>query len=114
MKRNHENSTRGFSQLSRAWYGTGLLKEEDFKDRIMIGIYHQDGGTSGEFEIKWEPLCGKWVPRLCVYDDAWSALMEFQDLLEELAKVDNESVSPEKVVEILEALGVTDMTMVQR
>jgi len=67
-----------------------------------------DGGTTGEFDIHWFELAGARVPKLCVYDDAWSALWQFRDVLEALKDIDGQSAPPEKICELLVSCGVHD------
>ena len=74
----------------------------------MIGFYNE--GTSGEFAIRWEQLGGRSIPRLQAYDDSWSALVHFKDLLDAMASVDNENISPEQFCKLLVSLGIKDLT----
>ena len=101
---------RQFIQLSRAWYAEANLRDVDYLDKITVGFYHPDGGTSGEFEISFEKLGGKIVPKLIAFDDSWGALLGFADLVEEMAEIDNQNVSAEKFCEILEKLDIEDNT----
>jgi hypothetical protein len=114
IKAKHEGMVRGFYHLSEAWYADANLtnRYDGLIDEVMIGFYGPDGdqGTSGEFAVKWENLCGKLAPQLCVYDDAWEALTHFSDLLAEMAKLDKMSPSPEEFCELLQRLGMKDLT----
>ena len=109
--RKHEGCRRQFSHLSRAWYGAAnLARTRDVIDEIMVGMYHEDGGTTGEFAIRWTELSGKHVPMLVVYDDAWDALLEFRDVLEGLKQIDGQNATPEAIGELLKACGVEEAT----
>lgn len=103
--KDHEGCKRGFYWQNKAWYH----RPQD-KDGIMFGLYHNEGGTTGEMSVTWEPIGGKMVPKLGVFDDAWSALSLFGDLMQRLAKVDDENITEEVFVTILEACGFQDMT----
>ena len=111
--KNHDGCKRGFFQLSKAWYGESNLKTTDNVDEITIGFYHPDGGTSGEFQISWKKLCGNIVPQLEVWDDGWSALSNFCDMIELMATLDGENIAPDLFAEHLRNLGIEDMTPIQ-
>jgi len=106
-------ASRGYIQLSKAWYGGTLLLHDGVDgvlDRISIGIYLSGGGTHGEFQVEWKLLREEFVPRLMAYSDAWSVLPEFSDLLAEIAKVDK-PISPEEFASLLDSLGIKNMTV---
>lgn len=48
--KDHEGCIRGYHRSSKAWYA-----KANYKDRVSIsfGMYHPDGGTSGEMQIEW-------------------------------------------------------------
>ena len=108
--KDHSRCKRQFIQLSKAWYGDTKLQESDIIDKITIGFYNEDGGTTGEFVIKWTLICGAATPMICSFDDSWSALLEFKDLLEKLAELDNLSPSPDEIVKVLISLGIENNT----
>ena len=60
-------------------------------EEVTIGFYNPEGGTPGEFEIRWENFDGEIVPRLCAFGDSWRALAHCCDLLEGLAAMDHEA-----------------------
>ena len=107
----HEGCIRGFTILSEAWYGpANLPARNDVKEQIMIGMYHPEGGTSGEFAIRWIMLSGKLTPRLEVFNDAWHALWQFADLLERLPDFDSQDAEPSRIIKLLKDLGCKDLT----
>jgi hypothetical protein len=108
--KNHDGCNRGFTHLSEAWYGKACLANNDKVDELMIGFYHPDGGTTGEFAIRWTNLGGKITPRLEAFDDAWNALYEFRDVLAKLAEHDSEDMRPEAICALLVECGIEDMT----
>jgi len=102
---------RGFHHLSAAWYASSALLERDVKAYMMIGMYHCDGWTMGEFAIKWLDIgAGLAAARLEVFSDAWAALAEFADLLEALKNNDNQKIQPLRMCELLRGLGIKDLT----
>lgn len=113
--RDHIGNKRQFIQSSKAWYGCGNLTPGDsLKDVVTIGFYSHDGGTSGEFEIEWIELCGNIVPRLKAWDDGWSALYHFNDMLKVMASIDSENISVDDFCTRLEELGIENATPTSR
>lgn len=108
--KDHSGCKRQFYHLSSAWYANAVLRDSKIVDEVMIGFYFSDGGGSGEFAVRWEMLGDKITPRLEVFDDAWSALWEFRDLLERLSEVDDEKITPSDLVKILIDLKIEDAT----
>ena len=105
MMRNHTDCIRGFHWSNRAWYKNVV------KDKLInFGMYHPDGGTSGEMTMVWQELAGREVPRLKCFDDGWSALSLFTDLIQKLGERDDENITQEQFVQILLGCGFTDMT----
>lgn len=107
----HEGGERGFTIRSEAWYGKAVAAcESNTIDEIMVGMYHPEGGTTGEFGVRWTMLGDKPTPRLEVFNDAWHALQRFGDLLAWMASVDNQHVSPQVFAAALRSMGVKDLT----
>ena len=109
MKDKHEGCERGFTIRSEAWYGK-RLNEPDTLDEIMVGMYHPEGGTTGEFGILWTMIGREATPRLEVFNDAWDALQRFGDLLAWMASVDDKHISPQAFADALRGMGVEDLT----
>ena len=109
MSNKHEGCERGFTIRSETWYGKHM-NEPDTVDEIMVGMYHPDGGTTGEFSIFWTILGNKPKPCMKVFDDAWNALSRFSDLLAWMASVDGTNASPQETAEALRSIGVKDLT----
>ena len=110
--KDHSYSKRQFIQLSRSWYADAILKNkpEDFVDDITVGFYTNDGGTTGEFTFEWLKFGHKVFVKLVAYDDSWSALYQFSDLLEAMAEIDDENISPKDFCKLLISLGIEDNT----
>jgi hypothetical protein len=110
MMADHSECKRQFRHLSRAWYGKEVLRDSKAVDEIMIGFYHPEGGSTGEFVIEWISMAGTLTPRLKAFDDSWSALWEFRDLLEIMAVHDGEDLTPEAMCGVLAGCGISDAT----
>jgi hypothetical protein len=54
--------------------------------------------------------CGKIIARLKAYEDSWSALANFSDVLQKLAELDGTEPDVETVAEVLKSCGVVDAT----
>jgi hypothetical protein len=101
---------KGFYQLSKAWYGEVNLKHSKYDDEIMIGLYHEEGGTSGEFSMKWFELSGRSVPKLGAFSDSWKILSEMPELISKLSELDSLNPSPDDFADMLRGLGFKDLT----
>lgn len=110
--KDHSGCTRKFSQLSRAWYSQGRVLDINKTESFWVGLYTAEGGTSGEFEVAWVDIGGRIVPKLCAVNDSWSALSHFRDLLEKMAHLDSETVTPQEFREILLDLDIEDKTRI--
>ena len=69
--------------------------------KIMFGLNERGDGTLGEMAMQWVALGGDCVPQLRVFDDAWATLFTFADLLEKMAEVDDQNISPADFINIL-------------
>ncbi len=103
--KDHTDCRRGFHWSSRAWYADAVKES-----KVIFGMFHKDGGTRNEMNMIWEELGGRIVPKLGVYDDAWSALSLFTDLIDCLAEVDSQNITEEQFVTILKNCGFEDLT----
>jgi len=102
---------RGFSHLSRAWYGRDTLaRRGGYVDEVTFGLYHERGGTRGEMSMRWVVIDREAVPILRAYDDAWAALAGFSDVIGYLATRDDDNMTPAEFCEALLALGFRDRT----
>ena len=108
----HDGAYRGFMQLSKAWYADANLRGANYRDEVMFGFYYEDGGTSGEMGVRWVDIGSEkhLTPILRVYDDAWDALNECKDVIEKMAEVDGDDISPEQFCDILLSCGFKDLT----
>lgn len=107
LKGKHFGGFWGFHRSSKAYY-----YKEGNKVSISIGVYHPDGGTTGEFQIVWSMLDGEAVPRLQAYDDSWGVLFLAQELLKSMASLDDLNVSESDFTLLLIELGFKDLTSV--
>lgn len=111
MKRDHEGDIKGFTHLSRAWYGKANLPGRNYEDEVIFGFYAPEGGTSGEMGMRWVALTPPTAtPQLQVFCDGWSALGHFKDVIDRLAEVDSQDITPSQFCQILTECGFTDQT----
>ena len=96
---------RGFYWSSKAWYA----KNADCENRISIGMYAGEGGTSGEFQVRWYEQGGEMVPRVEIFDDTWLLFSEFTDLFKTLS-VASENMTEQQFVGMLIDHNFKDMT----
>lgn len=108
----HTGCSRQFVCTSKSWYADSWRKSiaGDCTDSILFGLYAPDGSTSGEMSMMWKNLAQYNVPQLRVFDDGWSALATFTDLLQILANYDNQNISPDQFIDILKLCGFEDVT----
>lgn len=71
---------------------------------IMMALHSPEGGVQGEFAIRWGRLGGKLVPQIQAYSDSWIVLSCMSDLIDVLAEHDDEDITPDQLIEILESL----------
>lgn len=115
MPDKHEGCKLQFTQHSRAWYAR-QEHENGFVDEVMVGMYHPDGGTTGEFAFRWMRLSNTRVaPCLVAYHDSWDALNRCGDLLAAMARIDVEDhdISPNEFCRMLISLGIEDATQTE-
>ena len=110
MNNKYQDCKRQFIQLSKSRYAEANLKDKDIQDEIILGFYHKDGGTTGEFSIKWIQLGNKFTPKVEMFNDSWSLFQGFKDLFEAMVKLDNTEITPDKFVVFLEKLGIENAT----
>ena len=107
----HDGGVRSFHHTSAAWYGESAMKCTSYDDEIIIGIYHAEGGTTGEFIVRWMQLGGESTPQLQAFNDSWEVLgLRFNDLLFAMAEIDDKRVTPDEFCELLKGLGIEDWT----
>ena len=107
--KNHEGCIRGYHRTSKAWY-----TKTQFRIEVLFGMYSLQGGTSDEMSMEWVEISNKLCPRLKCFDDSWSALALFNDLIQELGEVDNKVIQEEEFCKILDKCGFKDLTEYKR
>ena len=106
--RDHTGCIRAYCRSSKAYYSAYVTKEEL---TVNFGMYDiVDGSTSGEMKMEWVDIGSKITPQLQVFDDGWSALGLFTDLVVELSLVDSKDISDDEFCSILDRLGFKDIT----
>jgi hypothetical protein len=97
---------KGFYVLNRAWYA-----QPSHQPEIMLGLYHPDGGTGGEFGIRWHDLSPYHnAPRLEIFDDAWEVFFAMPEIAG-LAKLRQKRITQDDIVAFLKDLGFQDLTV---
>ena len=103
---------RGFTVLSKSWYGKACLDGRDYTDEVMFGMYDgkgvDTGGTDGEMAVRWYKFSR--AARLEVYDDSWAVLVSFADVIKAMGRKNDLSITPGQFAELLVGLGFEDMT----
>ncbi len=107
--RDHTNTERAFYWSNRAWYAKANYITNS---EITFGLYGKEGsgGTTGEMVMRWHDLGGKWTARLECFEDAWSALASFTDLIQALGQHDSEEIDETGFVNLLKLCGFKDLT----
>jgi len=96
---------KGFHIFSRAHYARAGQPKE-----IMIGLYHSEGGTSGEFAIRWHDIGSqKSFPRLEIFDDAWKVFFDMPELCG-LSTLTGKNADEQQIIDFLIAAGFKDLT----
>lgn len=107
IMKDHTGCIRGYYRSTKAYYAKKYPNENL---NVMFGMYHPEGGSSGEMQMEWQELGRDLVPQLKVYDDSWSALGLFPDLIQELAQRDGQNITEDEFCSILDKLGFKDLT----
>jgi hypothetical protein len=105
---------RYFIHLKRAWYGDATLRQVPYLDEVNFGLkVRASPGTTGEMAVRWSQLGRLVAPRLEVFDDGWTTLSTFCDVLEQLGRVSagtRRSINPAAFCALLESCGFVDLT----
>jgi hypothetical protein len=110
MSKDHEGDIKQYYTVEN-----NPRRIDDLVAVVMFGFYAPNGGTSGEMGMEWQ----QWIeshaghasrtsPRLVCYDDSWHALAQFKDVIDALAEVDNEDITPFEFCQILDRCGFTN------
>lgn len=115
IENKHNRMIKGFSHLSRTYYGESILhKNDDFVDEVNFGFYDNQGCTTGEMYVQWVKLDNQVYPKLSVLDGSWSALAQFHDLIDLLAQHDDKRITPDEFCQLLLQCGFKDITETRR
>ena len=103
----HKECRRGYHRSSKAWYAK-TLKAEIIE--VSFGMYHLDGSTSGDMTMEWIELGGEQNARLKCFEDSWSALSLFDDLIQKMGSVDKMLIQEPEFCKMLDECGFKDLT----
>ena len=102
---------KAFSVHNEAWYAPTSRLGRGIVNEIVIGIYHAEVGTTGEFCIAWHDIGQTPTARLEAYRDSWKVLTgECADVLDFLKRCDGYNPSVEDVKTALLGMGYRDRT----
>ena len=117
-ERNAAQVVKRFIHTGRAYYAARELAREKYVDEVIFGLYAPEGGSHGEMQICWYPWSAlsimPMLPRLECYDDGWAVLAQLRDVLDEMATVGDQDITPEAFCTLLERCGFEDATPVKR
>jgi hypothetical protein len=105
---------RAFYHRNASWYADALRRNGTSRDvdEVNFGIYHDEGGTSGEMSMRWHNLQANRPPaaRLECFEDAFAALASMPDVIAALGEQDGKEIQPEEFCALLLKLGFKDET----
>ena len=105
--KDHNGCIRGYHRTSKAYYAKSMKENIE----INFGMFHPKGGTSGEMTMEWIEISGTLYAQLKSFEDSWSALSSFPDLIERMGKVDGEKIQEEEFAKMLDECGFKDLTV---
>jgi hypothetical protein len=89
---------RGYSVPQKSWY--------EHREKILIGLYAEDGSIAGEFAIVWQ----KGVPNLQAYSDELAIVHSMIELRDVIASLAEKKPSRSQIINFLNAAEFVDMT----
>jgi hypothetical protein len=108
------NARRGFHHFAEGWYYRHR-REYAPVDDVCFGLYAAEGygGCEAEMVMEWVPVGDSRTPtaRLHVFDESFSLLSEFADVLKALAG--RRKLRPKEFCELLKRCGFQDLTQRQ-
>ena len=90
------------NKMRRGFYRTDWNIPE-----IMFGVYDDEGGCDGEMGMRWHDLGNQSAARLECFEDAFTLLAQFGDVIERLAQTRN--ISEPEFANLLLECGFTDL-----
>ena len=94
-----------YHRMSKQSYSHTLSLMDGTSDSIVIGLYSDDGGCFGEFEIRWVRVTFVEIPKITIFDDAWQLFQEIPELFETLARRANMNITADDIEILLQSLG---------
>lgn len=111
--KNKKGGFRGYVIPHKEWFAP---KMEKGNIEVLFGIYYRGKReTSGELKMEWVKLDDDtYTPILSSCDDSWIQLADFFDVIQELAKMDSQSIDHFDFINILDRCGFKDVTEYER
>jgi|GEM_PF-2977409 hypothetical protein len=103
--KDHTGCIRAYSRASKTYYAN-----KNDRLRVDFGMYMPGDGSSGECAMEWIDLNGTLCARLKAFEDSWSALSLFTDLIQEMGKVDGNEIQEPEFCKMLDKCGFKDIT----
>lgn len=92
---------RGYYRDSKSVYSLNTIQ-------VTFGMYHPQSKRGNEMVMKWVDLEGKYVAKLECFEDAFTMLKLFSDVVEKLSETN--LITEEEFCELLEDCGFEDLT----
>ncbi len=103
--KHHTAYRRCYHRRRKAYYANA-------KEPVSVGfgIYAHDGISFGAMEIEWVVVGVNIFPKLICFDDGWSALHSFADVIEKMGQVDEQNITEPDFCKLLDSCGFKDIT----
>lgn len=108
-----EKQYLGFYQHSRAYYDQSAPLKKGVVDEVMFGLFVKEDGCIWELPMRWYKL-DKPTPKLEIYLENLSPLLELKDLLNNLQNPKNRYITPDEFCALLLKLGFVDRTKTEQ
>jgi hypothetical protein len=86
-------------------------KTSNLVGRVMFGYRdNKSGGVPGEISMNWQVLDHEIVPFLKCWNDGWSSLASFPEVIAWLGERNDENITPQQFCQFLQSCGFVDET----
>lgn len=102
---------KGFTIVTESWWYRGF-DHRSMTEEIMIGDYPEEGGTKGEFNVRFYAFAKG--PKLEIFYDAFDVYGQMEDFREFLFAKENRNIGRDAFIQGLKDLGFIDLTQRKR